>query len=66
MASNKIRNKREVLYLKLKEIDSQNNAAQDVWERYFLEDLQKFVALKMAIQKEGWGKFNDEVEYISM
>nr|WP_319571675.1 hypothetical protein [uncultured Draconibacterium sp.] len=66
MASNMIRNKREMLYLKLKEIDNRNNAILDVWERYFFEDLQKFVALKMATQKDGWVKFKDEVEYISM
>jgi hypothetical protein len=66
MASNKIQNKRKILYLKLKEIDNQNNAILDVWERYFIEDLQKFIALKMATQKDGWLKFRDEVEYISM
>ena len=66
MASNKIQNKREMLYLKLKEIDNQNNATLDVWEHYFLKNLQKFVALKMATQKDGWLKFGDEIEYISM
>lgn len=66
MASNKIRNKRELLYLKLKEIDNRNKITQATWQKYFIDDLLKFVALKTVTQKDGWIKLKDEVEYISM
>ena len=66
MYSTQIRNQRGMLYLKLKEIDDQNKVILAEWDKYFIDDLLKYVAIKMATRENGWIKFKDEVEYISM